>query len=917
MPYEIIKQPQQLTKVNILSSIAFNDVDTGLLLSNAKYPLLSAQYSTIYSNISGTATYALPGGLIIKGQSPTYDTSVQNLPGIGNYGLYLQNVNNMDPGTTFVSDGRAAITHGMTFRAGIANFTSGSDHTHVIWQGAPSNATQGWQVTMGGNRESVYGYTPAAGYTNRFFVHTLPQFQISTTITANSGGYVDTRNAQLLTGTDRLTGVVIGVKDTLTTNYSLINVNEVVSLTFNPGVAGIVAASYNSQCTQVSANPSLTAFQFDLFIGNAANWVPALKDIQNVNLLARAQGGNPGVSQVTSQIGTPLTDYVGLTGNYKNVKKHILVRFTNSNILTGLKPGSPLTLWVPVNMPSSSPAGTGFIVPDRPGINLSNATTYRYGYFDAYVRNKIGSDLEISIGNIMDSYAFENVTISCSADGSAGWVLYGGSQDSVHRPTFGTVGFYFERENYRFTSANNFAYLSGGTVKNSVLGSVSESYGNFSYGLGYQGVVTGNYSGNYAGKNNYVFGDNSVTLGGTELVSISSNQIVIGTYNNPNTNSIFVVGSGSELNRKNVLEITTDGTVVNDFNVFSTISDDYTFNNNDKGRTFHVDNRSTPTSGIYLSFPSDLNNGFNVDVILLGTKTVNISSTQAPVLCASFTSLSDAFTKTTFYKFNNDVYGVKGGGGGSGPEILYTAELLMVGGGGGGVIGGGGAGGVRTTSTTIIIGQTYDVVVGGGGSGVTYGTNTGNSGSSSSFGNLVAQGGGSGGSFAANPAGGGSGGGSAGVGTTRLGGSGTVGQGNKGGDMLSSGTIAAGGGGSSQAGIDNVGLTGTGTNGGSGLTWYTNIHYGGGGGGAASTGTVGQSGLGGGGVGGKPGTNPSSGVVNTGGGGGGGFENTSGSGGSGIIIIRYQGSQRGTGGTVTLSGGYVYHTFTGSGQYIG
>jgi hypothetical protein len=39
------------------------------------------------------------------------------------------------------------------------------------------------------------------------------------------------------------------------------------------------------------------------------------------------------------------------------------------------------------------------------------------------------------------------------------------------------------------------------------------------------------------------------------------------------------------------------------------------------------------------------------------------------------------------------------------------------------------------------------------------------------------------------------------------------------------------------------------------------------------------------------------------------------SGGSGIVIIRYAGVQRGTGGTVTSSGGYTIHTFTSSGTF--
>jgi hypothetical protein len=55
-------------------------------------------------------------------------------------------------------------------------------------------------------------------------------------------------------------------------------------------------------------------------------------------------------------------------------------------------------------------------------------------------------------------------------------------------------------------------------------------------------------------------------------------------------------------------------------------------------------------------------------------------------------------------------------------------------------------------------------------------------------------------------------------------------------------------------------------------------------------------------------------------GGGGGTANTGGggrlsAGGSGIVIIRYAGSQRGTGGTVTSAGGFTYHTFTSSGTY--
>jgi hypothetical protein len=51
---------------------------------------------------------------------------------------------------------------------------------------------------------------------------------------------------------------------------------------------------------------------------------------------------------------------------------------------------------------------------------------------------------------------------------------------------------------------------------------------------------------------------------------------------------------------------------------------------------------------------------------------------------------------------------------------------------------------------------------------------------------------------------------------------------------------------------------------------------------------------------------------NSGSGGHGGANGT-----SGICIIAYAGSQRGTGGTITSSNGYTYHTFTANGSFVG
>jgi hypothetical protein len=65
-----------------------------------------------------------------------------------------------------------------------------------------------------------------------------------------------------------------------------------------------------------------------------------------------------------------------------------------------------------------------------------------------------------------------------------------------------------------------------------------------------------------------------------------------------------------------------------------------------------------------------------------------------------------------------------------------------------------------------------------------------------------------------------------------------------------------------------------------------------------------------------------SGGLGGGGGGGGGIYGLSfntassfgpgGNGGSGVVIVRYPGAVAATGGSISSSGGYTYHTFTGS-----
>jgi hypothetical protein len=283
-------------------------------------------------------------------------------------------------------------------------------------------------------------------------------------------------------------------------------------------------------------------------------------------------------------------------------------------------------------------------------------------------------------------------------------------------------------------------------------------------------------------------------------------------------------------------------------------------------------------------------------------------------------------------------------------STAYSIDYLVVAGGGsGGGAGGGGAGGViYSAAVSVSPGTAYVVTIGAGAAQVTSSIR-GNNGNDTSFGALAtAIGGGGGGNYNTNTSGanGGSGGGGGWASSgTAAGGSGTGGQGFSGGNNTSNSTapyLSGGGGGGGAVGGNNSGST----SGAGGVGYVSSINGtslywgGGGGGGCQGSATGGAGGLGGGGGGGNynngtggagggsalnsgsAGTSNSAiggaGGANTGGGGGGmGISVfTGGAGGSGVVIIRYAGSvQRATGGTVTITGGYVIHTFTSSGTY--
>lgn len=275
----------------------------------------------------------------------------------------------------------------------------------------------------------------------------------------------------------------------------------------------------------------------------------------------------------------------------------------------------------------------------------------------------------------------------------------------------------------------------------------------------------------------------------------------------------------------------------------------------------------------------------------------------------------------------------------SGP---YMVQYLVIAGGGGGGqrYSGGGAGGYRSSVTgelsggglsaesllTLVPGTSYAVTIGAGGVGGTPADpSLATNGNNSSFAAITSIGGGRGAinnsvqytGETGSSGGSGGGGNGDGYGSGLVsGGAGTSGQGFAGGTgwSQSGNNSGGGGGGAGQPGgnaTSGSSLVSGGDGVSSSITGAAVVRAGGGAPARQTPSTAGSPGAGGGGFAGG-----GNGSANTGGGGGCGRDSSAGAGGSGIVIIRYLGSQRGTGGTITSSGGYTIHTFTSSGTFI-
>jgi hypothetical protein len=224
---------------------------------------------------------------------------------------------------------------------------------------------------------------------------------------------------------------------------------------------------------------------------------------------------------------------------------------------------------------------------------------------------------------------------------------------------------------------------------------------------------------------------------------------------------------------------------------------------------------------------------------------------------------------------------------------IFPAEYLLIAAGGTGASsggftgrGGGGAGGLLSGSMNFTYGTTYNAIIDTGGG-------------NSTFRGLTASAGGRGGNTdSLTGLSGGSGGGYAG-GISLVGGAGTPGQGNAGGGCSASNSAGGGGGGAGGAGGFGSGNSGGGGTGLQSAISGVLTYYAGGGGGGRSPFALprdfGENGPGGG--------------DTSYGGGSQASQSGAKPAGRGVLIIRYYGPQKATGGTITTDGDYTIHTF--------
>jgi len=456
---------------------------------------------TVVGNISATGNIGIGGDINVKNNEINiYGDAASSLAG-QRYGLNLTNLDSFDPGQPLTVDGRARIVHGMTFQAGINNFTNGSDHTHVLWAAQNRNL---WQMIQNGGNSTFdknYFTLTTVGYNSTLtFFNEANIYSVDTTnSTINASFPFALSNVRIAFNTNQTPNLIAG---------------DYVSIGFNPGAAGIVANTYTgtvaSGPTSVTINGS-TRFQytFTLNMFNTLNWVESSKGLELVSVNA---SGNKNV-RVSTSPETLTGTKVSLQGNYNNIPRFVLVTMNGHNAYEGES--------VVFN-------------------NLVSLIGISIGQWNAYVRHVINANqFVISIGNPIGGYVNSTGTTTNTTD----WFIVKGSTDAIHQYNAALQHLVIQR----FPNSDTSTTTTGGN-RAVALGNSAEVDGDFSYALGYKSTVTGNKSVVLGGENNYVTGNNSSILGGSHNSIQGNNIFTLGSNltasvaNTTYTNNLSVIG---------------------------------------------------------------------------------------------------------------------------------------------------------------------------------------------------------------------------------------------------------------------------------------------------------------------------------------------------------------------------------------
>jgi len=346
----------------------------------------------------------------------------------------------VDPNTPLNIEGRGRLVHGLSLDAGSNNFTSASDHFHLFFSAGPNNpgSFNGRYSTDTDTNYKMYQFSPTTRPNGNDNLRDLIHL---TTLEAKGAGdqtfptsnltelYLTTTGTTVVTppGTG-LVELAYAVNSQATSQY-LHSTGDTVYLRVFPGVAGIVANTYNGTVvTRVTgldpAYGSTNVYKVGIALG-------ALGINNNFNSAQR--GTSTQTDSWTLSRSTPSNAFTGITRIERNSSQYL----DQFNVFYT----SPITGYT----------GETVVVDvfnRGPGTFIASGITLTQARYDGYVSKVLSSTgLEItlslmnfgSLGGVGRPGAFHNPSLTTgsafisSEDLITGMKILRGSSDSVHR----------------------------------------------------------------------------------------------------------------------------------------------------------------------------------------------------------------------------------------------------------------------------------------------------------------------------------------------------------------------------------------------------------------------------------------------------------------------------------------------------